>query len=72
MEETLGVQDKRGMKLREIKGLKERRTEATGESGWTGGGLVAETWTMGREGLWFVSVPLSKAPYSPNICSPSA
>ncbi|CAB1433020.1 unnamed protein product [Pleuronectes platessa] len=64
-----------------------------------GGGLVAETWTMGREGLWFVSgstprrdnkrrtwidlsknprvslpclVPLSKAPYSPNICSPSA
>ncbi|CAB1423057.1 unnamed protein product [Pleuronectes platessa] len=65
----------------------------------TGGGLVAETWTMGREGLWFVSgstprrdnkrrtwidlsknprvslpclVPLSKAPYSPNICSPSA
>ncbi|CAB1440426.1 unnamed protein product [Pleuronectes platessa] len=65
-----------------------------------GGGLVAETWTMGRKGLWFVSgstprrnnkrrtwidlsknprgfslpclVPLSKAPYSPNICSPGA
>ncbi|CAB1425857.1 unnamed protein product [Pleuronectes platessa] len=31
-----------------------------------GGGLVVETWTMGRE------VPLSKAPYSPKICSPCA
>ncbi|CAB1442138.1 unnamed protein product [Pleuronectes platessa] len=27
---------------------------------------------MGRKDLWFDSVPLSKAPYSPNICSPGA